>query len=466
MLFLRSRRVTFSDGVRPAEIAIRDGSIMAVNRRPESTDELHVLDVGDLVVLPGLVDTHVHLNDPGRDDWEGFLHATQAAAAGGITTIVDMPLNSIPATTSVPGFADKLAAADGRCHVDVGFWGGLVPGNHDELEALARAGVLGFKAFLSPSGVDEFPHVTATDLRHAMPLVARLGLPLLVHAELPAALLPHDPAEPRRYAAWLASRPPAAECEAIELVCKLAQEYGARVHIVHVATAQALPILRAARERRVAVTAESCPHYLTFAAEDIADGATAFKCAPPIRERQEREGLWAGLAAGDLDLIATDHSPAPPSLKQLESGDFLRAWGGIASLQLAVPAVWTAMASRGLSLDRLAQWLSAGPAALAGLGRVKGQIAPGFDADFVIIDPDGEFVVDAQTLFHRHAVTPYDGMRLRGRVRMTILGGEMIYEDGRLRRLPGGRLLLRTTAGVEGRGGIPVAPSVDAPAPR
>jgi allantoinase len=451
MLFLRSRRVAFPDGVRAGEIVIKDGSIVAIDQRRGATDELHVLDVGDLVVLPGLVDTHVHLNDPGREDWEGFLHATQAAAAGGITTIVDMPLNSIPATTSVPGLAEKLDAADGRCHVDVGFWGGVIPGNSDQLDSLARAGALGFKAFVSPSGVDEFPHVTEADLREAMPIVAKTGLPLLVHAELPSALRPPDAAAPRRYETWLASRPPAAECAAIELVCSLAHEYGARVHIVHVATAQALPILRAARARGVAVTAETCPHYLTFAAEGIADGATAFKCAPPIRGRQEREALWAGLVAGDLDFVATDHSPAPPSLKHLDSGDFVRAWGGIASLQLLLPAVWTGMACRGFSVDRLAHWLSARPAALAGLDHIKGRIAPGFDADFVIIDPDAEFGVDARELFHRHPVTPYAGMRLRGRVRMTVLGGEMIFEDGRLRRMPGGRLLLRTGGAVEGR---------------
>jgi allantoinase len=456
MVFLRSRRVVFPDGVRAGEIAIKDGSIVAIDQRRDSPGELHVLDVGDLVVLPGLVDTHVHLNDPGREDWEGFLHATQAAAAGGVTTIVDMPLNSIPATTSVPNFAEKLEAADGRCHVDVGFWGGVVPGNSDQIEPLARAGALGFKAFLSPSGVDEFPHVTEADLRDAMPIIAKTGLPLLVHAELPSALLPPGAAFPRRYDTWLASRPPGAECAAIELVCSLAQQYKARVHIVHVATAQAFPILRAARARGVAVTAETCPHYLTFAAEEIADGATAFKCAPPIRGRQEREALWAGQAAGDLDFVATDHSPAPPSLKHLDSGDFLRAWGGIASLQLALPAVWTGMACRGFTIDRLAQWLSAGPAALAGLGHVKGRIAPGFDADFVIVDPDAEFTVDARQLFHRHAVTPYDGMRLRGRVRMTVLGGEMIFEDGRLRRMPAGRLLLRTGGTVEGRARLTV----------
>jgi allantoinase len=457
MLFLRSTRIAFPDGIRPGEIVIREGTIVSVDGGIDPPDELHVLDVGDLVVSPGLVDTHVHLNDPGREEWEGFATATRAAAAGGVTTIVDMPLNCIPATTSVPGFADKLSAADGRCHVDVGFWGGVVPGNADELEPLARAGVLGFKAFLSPSGVEEFPHVTADDLRLALPILARLGLPLLVHAELPSALLPPDSTEPRRYATWLASRPPASECAAIDLVVTLAHECGARVHVVHVATAEALPILRAARLRGVAVTAETCPHYLTFAAEDIADGATAFKCAPPIRERAEREGLWAGLVAGDLDFVASDHSPSPLALKHTDTGDFLRAWGGIASLQLTLPVLWTAMAARGLALDHVADWLAARPAALAGLDRSKGRIAAGFDADLVVWDPDGEVVVDASRLQHRQAVTPYHGARLRGRVRMTLLGGELIFEDGRMRRVPRGRLLLRTVGHDEGR------PAVDTP---
>ena len=447
MLFLRSTRVALSDGLRPATLVIRDGRIAGVDARVESPDEMHTLDVGSHVVMPGLVDTHVHVNEPGRTDWEGFSTATRAAAAGGVTTIVDMPLNSIPATTTVQGLDAKRAAAEGRCFIDVAFWGGVVPGNVEELEPLAREGVRGFKCFMSPSGVDEFPPVSESDLRAALPVLARLGLPLLVHAELPSLLgdpLQSDgdhPVDPRRYSRWLESRPAEAERAAVALVVALGREYGARVHIVHVATAAALPEIARARDAGVAVTAETCPHYLTFAAEEIADGATAFKCAPPIRERRERDALWQGLAAGQLDLIATDHSPAPPAMKQVESGDFTRAWGGIASLQLGLPAVWTGMAERGLPIERVVEWLSAAPARLAGLDDRKGAIAVGRDADLVIWDPDAVTIVNGPTLFHRHPMTPYDGRSLRGRVMMTIAHGEIVYEPNRRRGAPNGRLL-------------------------
>jgi allantoinase len=447
MLFLRSTRVAFPDGLRPGSIVVRDGRITAIDARVDVPDEMHTLDVGPLVVMPGLVDTHVHVNEPGRTEWEGFATATRAAAAGGVTTIVDMPLNSIPATTTVAGLAAKRAAAAGRAVVDVAFWGGVVPGNVDQLEPLAEAGVRGFKCFMSPSGVDEFPAVGEADLRAALPVLAKLGLPLLVHAEDPALLgdprAPVDgaPADPRRYRTWLNSRPPASECAAIALLIALAREYGCRVHIVHVATAEALPAIAQARAAGVQITAETCPHYLTFAAEDIADGATAFKCAPPIRDRRERELLWKGLADGQLDFVASDHSPAPPDLKHLADGDFIAAWGGIASLQLALPAVWTGMAQRNLPLSRVAEWLSARPARLAGLEATKGRIAVGADADLVIWDPDATVTVDARTLFHRHPVTPYDGATLRGRVRMTLARGEIVYEPGRRRGVPNGRLL-------------------------
>jgi allantoinase len=431
VLILQSRRVVLPDGIRPASVVVRDGRIAAVAAHDELPSGASILDVDPYVLLPGIVDTHVHINDPGRADWEGFDTGTRAAAAGGVTTVVDMPLNSIPSTTSVRGLDAKREAAQGRCRVDVGFWGGVVPGNTGDLVPLADAGVLGFKCFLSPSGVDEFRHVSEADLRDALPVIASLGLPLLVHAEQPALLRELEPArDPRRYDTWLESRPSESERAAIELVVGLAREYGTHVHIVHLAAADGLPVIHTARTGGTAVTVETCPHYLTFAAEDIADGATAFKCAPPIRSREHRDTLWDALAQDAIDLIATDHSPSPPSLKLLEQGDFVRAWGGIASLQLGLAAVWTGAAARGLSLDWLSRCMAAAPARLAGLAHQKGSIAPGRDADFVVFDPDYEFIVDPTTLHHRHAVTPYAGRQLRGRVMKTILRGEIIFDEG------------------------------------
>ena len=439
-LIIRSERVALPDGIAPATVHIRDGNIAAIGPHGDRPAGVRTLDAGALVVLPGLVDSHVHINDPGRAEWEGFETATRAAAAGGVTTLVDMPLNSIPATTTVAGLEAKRRAAAGRCHVDVGVWGGVVPGNRDELAPLARAGVRGFKCFLSPSGVDEFEHVAERDLREAMPILASLGLPLLAHAEWPAELRP-PAGDPRAYATWLQSRPPAAEHAAIDLLVRLAAEFRARVHIVHLAAADALPSLRTARAAGIAVTVETCPHYLTFAAEEIADGATAFKCAPPIRERDHRDRLWMGLAGGDIDLVATDHSPAPPAMKGLADGDFVRAWGGIASLQLGLAAVWTGMTARDLPVDRLPGWLAAAPARLAGLQGRKGSIVAGADADLVIWDPDASFTVDAARLYHRHPVTPYDGARLRGQVKTTMLRGESVFDEGACVGSPRGRLI-------------------------
>jgi allantoinase len=443
-LLVRSERIARPDGIRPGVIHIRDGRIASVGAYDDLAAGVEVDDVGDLVVLPGLVDTHVHINEPGRSDWEGFETATRAAAAGGITTLVDMPLNSIPPTTSVMGLEAKRQAAAGKCAVDVAFWGGLVPGNRDELEPLARAGVRGFKCFLSPSGVDEFANVSEGDLRDAMPVLARLNLPLLAHAEWPPLL--HDPsANPaqsaREYRTWLQSRPAASEREAIDVLIRLAREFGTSVHIVHLATPDALPATAAARRNGVALTVETCPHYLTFAAEEIPDGATAFKCAPPIRERHLREGLWAGLMEGAIDFVATDHSPAPPALKRLSEGDFVQAWGGIASLQVALSAVWSGMAARDLSMHHLTRWLAANPARLAKLENRKGAIAVGCDADLVIWDPDVATVVDATALYHRHPVTPYHGARLRGRVIKTLLRGRVVFDQGEIRGPATGQLL-------------------------
>jgi allantoinase len=424
-VIIRSNRVVLPGGVMPAEIHVREGKIQYVGR---AAAKVAAFDAGDLVVLPGIVDTHVHVNEPGRTEWEGFETATCAAAAGGVTTLVDMPLNSIPATTTVGALDAKRAAAASQSHVDVAYWGGVVPGNQDELEPLVRAGVRGFKCFLAPSGVPEFEHVTEHDLHLALPIIAELDVPLLVHAELPAALRdPHG--DPRRYRTWLDSRPPESERAAIELLIQLAREYDARVHIVHVADADALTLIAGARAAGVKITAETCPHYLTFAAEDIDDGATTFKCAPPIRESRHCDALWKGLADGVLDLVATDHSPAPPAMKHRPFGDFLGAWGGIASLQLGLSATWTGAQARGLGIDRVAEWMSAAPARLAGLER-KGQIAAGCDADLVIWDPDAVQVVDAAHLFHRHPITPYQGLPLRGQVRTTILRGEVVFDAG------------------------------------
>jgi len=441
-LVVKSERVVLPGGIGPAAIEVDHGRITAIHRPPsiEHTSGAREIDAGRLVVLPGLVDTHVHINDPGRADWEGFEHATRAAAAGGVTTLVDMPLNSIPPTTTLGGLDEKRRAARGRCHVDVGFWGGVVPGNRDELAPLARAGVLGYKCFLCPSGVPEFEHVGERDLREAMAVLATLGLPLLAHAELPSLLRVPD-GDPRRYSTWLASRPPESELAAIAVLIQLAREFNVRVHLVHLAASTALPLIALARAEGVPITVETCPHYLTFAADEIPDGATAFKCAPPLRRGEHREGLWQGLIDGEIDLVATDHSPSPPDLKHIDDGDFLQAWGGIASLQLGLAIVWRGARSRGIGIDRLAEWMAAAPARLAGLDRVKGRIAVGHDADLVIWDPDSEAAVDAAALYHRHSVTPYAGRTLAGRVHTTILRGDVVFENGACTPVPRGRVL-------------------------
>jgi allantoinase len=442
---LKSRRVVTPSGVSPALILIEDGRIVRIGSYDE-LDSRDAHDAGDAVVMPGVVDAHVHINDPGREAWEGFDHATRAAAAGGVTTVVDMPLNSIPATTTSAGLARKHDAARGRLAIDVGFWGGVVPGNASELESLWTSGVLGFKCFLVPSGVPEFPHVVESDLDEALPVIARLGAPLLVHAELPGvidAAAPDHAVNRRSYAAYAASRPVEAEVKAIDLVVRLAMRHNARVHIVHVSSGEGADRIRDARARGVRITGETCPHYLTFGSEEICDGATAYKCAPPIRDAATRASLWDSLGSGALDFVASDHSPAPPAMKALDSGDFLTAWGGIASLQLLLPAVWTAARERGFLMERMAEWLTAAPALLPSLAGRKGAFEPGADADIVVWDPDASFEVDPAALFHRHAITPYAGRRLFGVVRETWLRGELVYDGTRHPRTDGGRIVAR-----------------------
>ncbi|MBV9084052.1 MAG: allantoinase AllB [Acidobacteriaceae bacterium] len=420
--------------MRAASIVFEAGKILSVEDFSAAPRDAELIDAGDLYVLPGLIDTHVHVNDPGRTEWEGFCTATRAAAAGGCTSIVDMPLNSIPATTSARALEEKRVAAKGQCLVDYAFWGGVVPGNEDQLIPLARAGVRGYKCFLVDSGVAEFPMITEADLARAMPLVAETGLPLLAHAELPGPLVHAQQAvqqnDPRQYETWLRSRPADAEVQAIRLLINLCGRYRCRVHIVHLSAADALPSVQIAQAEGLPITVETCPHYLYFSPEDIGEGQTQFKCAPPIREAANRERLWDALRRGLIDLVATDHSPSTPDLKRFESGDFFEAWGGIASLSLAFQVLWTAARRRGFEIADLVRWMSEKPAELAGFETRKGRIAPGFDADFAVFDADAEYSVTPDRLHFRHAMSPYVGERLRGEVKMTFVRGTRVFADG------------------------------------
>lgn len=439
-----SRRLVTQGSVQPGAILV-DGeqiqSVLTSDQRPADSTirELEaagfeVQDIGNDVILPGLVDSHLHINDPGRADWEGFFTATRAAAAGGYTMLVDMPLNSSPATTTVAALQAKRQAAQGKCHVDWAAWGGVVKGNQYDIEPLAAAGVCGFKCFLVHSGIDDFSMVTEEDLEAALPHVARTGLPLLVHAELAGPVeaaterLAH--ADWRSYTTYLQSRPDEAELSAIRMMLSLCREYGFRLHIVHLATSQALPLFYAARAQGLPVSVETCPHYLHLAAEDIADGSTLCKCAPPIRGRENREALWQGLREGAVDLVATDHSPCPPAMKQVAEGDFQTAWGGIASLSVALPLMWAEASRRGFTLMDIARWMAQAPAQLAGCHFRKGRIAAGYDADFVVFDPGPEFVLKKDRLHYRHALSPYLGETLRGVVKATYLRGQPVFSDG------------------------------------
>jgi allantoinase len=421
MTVFRSTRVLLPDGLKPATVHVRDGKIIDVAGYEQLDGAL--VDAGDDLLTPGVVDSHVHINEPGRTDWEGFRTATEAAAAGGITTVVDMPLNCIPATTSQKAAEAKLEALRDQLHVDVAFWGGVVPGNVGELEGLRRFGVPGCKCFLCPSGVDEFPHVSRADLDAALPRLRDLGLTLLVHAEAPDKLIPPD-GDADVYDTYLRSRPPASEDAAIAMIIELCRKHSARAHIVHLSSASALPMLKAAQADGVRITAETCLHYLTFAAEDIPRSAMTFKCSPPIRERANQRALWQGLSDGTVGMVVSDHSPCTPQLKR---GTFLQAWGGIASLQLGLSVLYTEASKRGHSLERLFEWNARAPAELAGLGARKGRIAKGYDADLVIWNDRESFTVSAEQLKHKHKLTPYAGRTLKGRVRETYVRGTRVF---------------------------------------
>lgn len=439
----------FQNELIPASILVNAGRIAAVTAFEEIPSDCKIVEADEgSIVMPGLVDSHVHVNEPGRTEWEGFATATRAAAAGGVTTVVDMPLNCIPATTTLDAFKTKLAAARGKLMVDTAFWGGVVPGNTAELAALWDAGVIGFKCFLVHSGVDEFPNVTESDLRTAMPELARLGAMLIVHAELPGPIdsaccqAPGDAAD-RSYETFLHSRPRAAENEAVELMIRLSRDTGCRIHIVHHSSADALDSLRAAKAAGVQLTVETCPHYLHLAAENIPEGATEFKCCPPIRERANREQLWEALRDGTIDMVVSDHSPCPPDMKLRDQGDFMKAWGGISSLQLRLPLMWTEANARGFTVNQLAEWLCAAPARQVGLAPAKGSISVGGDADIVIWNPEREFLVTPEVIHHRYKLTPYAGETLRGVVEKTFLRGQMVYDGGEFACDPSGEVLLR-----------------------
>jgi allantoinase len=438
-----SRRVVTPHGIMPAALLVEDGRILDVVSPERLPVNVSVKDFGEAAVLPGLVDSHIHINEPGRTDWEGFRTATRAAAAGGYTLLVDMPLNCLPPTTTVAALEAKRAAASSQCHVDWMAWGGVVRDNHEHIESLAAAGVPGFKCFLVHPGIEGFTMVTEMELRAALPSVARTGLPLLVHAELPG---PIDVATARlleadwsKYATYLQSRPDEAELSAIQLMLSLCRQYRFRLHIVHLATSRALDMLRAAKSEGLPVSVETCPHYLHLSSDNIPDGQTLFKCAPPIRSLENREKLWQALRERVIDLVATDHSPCPPEMKRLNEHNFRTAWGGIASLSLALPVMWTEAIARGFTLADIARWMAEGPARLAGCASRKGRLAKDFDADFFVFDSEAEFIATAEHLHYRHRVSPYLGEKLRGVVKATYLRGNCIFGDGEFPGAPGGR---------------------------
>ncbi len=447
-LYVVGNRVVCEGAIVPKAIHVVSGKIRALVDREAVPPGAPVLDAGDLVVMAGIVDTHVHINDPGRDSWEGFDTATRAAAKGGVTCLVDMPLNSIPSTISLEALHAKAKALEGRAFVDVGLTGGVVPSNPGALADLFREGVLAFKCFLAESGVSEFSHVNEDELRRGMRILSDVGAPLFVHAELPEPLSAAEKAtkglDPRAYATFLASRPRSAEDAAVEMVVKLSAETRARAHVVHLSSSDALPTVLRAKEAGTPFSAETCPHYLSFASEDIVDGATAFKCCPPVRERENQDKLWEALKKGILDQVVTDHSPSTIDLKCSDSGDFMRAWGGISSLQIGLSAVWTRAKTLGFSLVDLSRIMSEAPARLVGLEGRKGKIAPGYDADLCFFDPEGDFSVAALELEHKNKITPYEGRRLSGRVVRTLLRGETVFEEGQSLGRPHGGWVTRS----------------------
>jgi allantoinase len=448
---IKSKRIITPDGEKEGIVIIKDGIIIDIIHSLDSADERSI-DVADKVIMPGVIDPHVHINEPGRTEWEGFDTATKAALAGGVTTLVDMPLNSSPVTTTAIAFEEKLSATYGRLHTNCGFWGGIIPGNENEIESLIDKGVLGFKAFLTHSGIDEFPNVTEADLRKAMPIIAKHNLPLLVHCELTSPLSFGEGTGVRSYQNYLSSRPRHWEDNAIALMIQLCEEFNCPVHIVHLSSSNYIEQIAKAKQKGLPLTVETGQHYLYFNAEEIKDGQTGFKCAPPIREKENNDKLWHALKDGIIDFVATDHSPSTPDLKETNSGDFMKAWGGIASLQFALPVLWTAAKKRNCSLNDIVRWLCENPAKLAGKQKSKSRIAKGFDADLIVWDEKRTFKVTEDIIQHKHKITPYLNEELFGVVEQTYLSGEKVFAsacpDEAIRRekflhLNKGKIILR-----------------------
>ena len=435
-----SHRVLTPKGERPAAILIQEEKIMDVVSISEIPSDCPVEDMKNDVVMPGLVDTHVHINEPGRTDWEGFETATKAAAAGGITTLVDMPLNCIPVTTTVDALNEKIAATKNQLWVDCGFYGGLIPDNLQDIESLADAGVLGFKAFLSHSGIDEFPNINEKHLRETLPIFANKGIPILVHAELENGAIQSE--DHSTYKSFQDSRPKSWENNAVKLLIQLSKEFDARIHIVHLSSADILAEIAQTRNDGYPISVETCPHYLHFSSEHISDGDTRFKCAPPIWESDNKEKLWSGLENGLINFITSDHSPCTAELKNLEVGDFEKAWGGISSIQFTLPVIWTECKTRGYSMDQLINWMSKQPAKFIGKDQQKGQISPGFDADLVCWNPDEKYIIQKEAIHHKNKLTPYEGESLYGVVNATFLRGQKVYEKGEFLGNPTGKIIL------------------------
>ena len=438
-------RLGLPDGIRPGILLIRAGKIESILPYDGHAEGNNQLDAGDALVFPGLIDCHVHLNEPGRAEWEGFDTGTRAAAAGGITTLVDMPLDSSPLTISEAALRQKIQASEGKLHVNCGFWGVIVPGNADKLDALLSAGASGLNAFLNHSGIDEFPNSGDEELRKALLILKKHNKPLLVHCEIES---PHAAQEelkknPRSYHAWLNSRPEDWEVKGIEMLIRLCRETGARCHIVHLATKEALPLIRAAKKEGLPLTVETCPHYLFFDADEIGDGQIQFKCAPPIRKKDTLDALWEALKDGTLDFLASDHSPAPPDVKQLESGDFSKAWGGIAGVQFSLPAFWAKASERGFAVESILKYWAEGPAAFIGMSQRKGKLAAGYDADILIWNPEEAWTLQESDILHRHKICPYTGKNLRGRVLKTFVSGQLVYDSGRFLHLAAGEAILK-----------------------